>query len=126
MIMWIHVVYVGGSIIYLLVAVIMNDAVAVRRLWFFGLSVLVTGAVTVVTQCIFVVQNWFRYSLAPTMAFTSVHGMFAAMAVFLLHSGGEQEYKDLEDETAERQDSNVALGIEQASDPLDQDLGFRE
>jgi hypothetical protein len=126
MVMWTHAAYVGVSLLYLLVAVAMNDAATVRRLWFFGLSVVVTGAVTVVTQIVFVVQNWFMYSVVPTMAFASVHVMFAAMTVFLLHSGGEPEYKDLVDEGGGHEAKNIALGIEQASDLLDSGQGFAE
>jgi hypothetical protein len=120
---WVHAAYLPISVIYLIVAAIGNDFTSPRRLVFFGGSVLATGLVTGVTQVLFVVNQWFMYSLVPSMLFASVHVTFAAMTLFLMHLGGGPEYKNLYDEELRKSDANIALGIEQASDALEE-TGF--
>jgi hypothetical protein len=73
--------------------------------------VFVTDTATLVVQVVLVVGNMWLDSIAPQMLFTAAHATMAAMTLFLMHSGGNSEYKDIKQSAA-----SVELGIDEASE----------
>jgi hypothetical protein len=117
--MWMHALYLSLSMVYLLIAIVMHDQGAHRRLWLFGLSVFVTDAATLVVEVILVVTNMWTDSIAPQMLFAVAHATMAAMTLFLMHSGGDPEYKSIGENAA-----SIELGIDEASESSGGKEGF--
>jgi hypothetical protein len=95
-----------------IVAAIKNEGTNVRRLIFLGIAVFSIIGVTLVTQVCAVLANKYMCTLIPEMSCSSTHVTFAAIALFLLHSGGGPEYKSIPDQAKEEQ----PMMIEEASD----------
>jgi hypothetical protein len=109
-------VYVAVSLIWLIVAIVMNANTNVRRLWYFGGTVVATGLVTLFTRVYCVLTGMWMDTARPPLIFVAVHSTLAAIAVFFLHSAGGPEYADIN-----AKEQAMVLDIEQASDnePVD-------
>jgi hypothetical protein len=86
-------VYLGVSALLLGMSVIRSDGMYNRRLEFFGASVVVTGAATMVSHIILFLLDIGLGTAANDLVFASIHTSFAATALFLMHSGYDQEYR---------------------------------
>jgi hypothetical protein len=87
--------YVEVSIIYLIVAVVMNGGVNLRRLTLIGVIIVATGAATLFRHTYCLLMKVGVFSVGPQIAFTGVHITFAALAIFFLRCYDESEYTSL-------------------------------
>jgi hypothetical protein len=109
---WAHTIYFPVSVIFFCFAWLGNGGVNHARLIFVGLSVLASSATTLVTRVRAVQKGWWVFSIVPAIMYASVHATLACAALFLMRSGARSDYKGLEGEIGE---------VEQTGLDIDQD-----
>jgi hypothetical protein len=97
------VVFSVGSVVYFFIAAIANEGANPRRVVYFGIVVAAIAITTFTSHVVFTITGLFMYTLLPDMLVCSSHITFAAITLFLLHSGGGPSYKSLELQAKEEQ-----------------------
>jgi hypothetical protein len=105
-----HAVYFTISSLFVVFALLGYDSAYGRRMAFIVGSVLLTDLVTIAVE-VAPVQRTVPESVTPALMMTSVHGVLAGMALFLLRSGSGPEYEDLKG--GRQNETNLALGVEE-------------
>jgi hypothetical protein len=108
-----HGIFAAIALIYLLAAVLRNDGVNARRVFFFGFSVVATVLMSLITDVGFLYANIWMYSIRPLLLSNSLTVTLTSLTLFLLHTGGGPEYVGID--KAEGQD-NHTMEIDQLSD----------
>jgi hypothetical protein len=112
------VLFTLGSIAYLIVAAISNEGVNPRRVALVGVSLVGIILSLLISEVYFVLTNTKLYTTVPSLLVSSTHVTFAAIALFLLHSGGGRQY----DAIAEQAKPDAShMDIERRSDDDDSD-----
>jgi hypothetical protein len=91
-------IFALASIAYLVVAAVANEGANPRRVALIGVSLIgIVGAV-LVSEVFFVLTGKNMYTTVPSLLTSSTHVTFAAIALFLLHTGGGRQYDAIPDQ----------------------------
>jgi hypothetical protein len=121
---WGHGIYVFVSVLSFSIAGRKFESGNIRRFTFFGLSIFLSGTVTIVTRVYLVIRLKHVWSIVPGLFYSAVHATLVAMALFFMHHAGGMEYKVIENELLEA--ANTGLDIEEISEGEDSEDGFRD
>jgi hypothetical protein len=91
-----HCVYSVIVLTYAVTAFVLNDGLNPRRVAYFGASAVVTVIVLLFTRVLCVYANFWLYSVKPPLLEQATTATFAAMSLFLMHTGGGPEYVGLD------------------------------
>jgi hypothetical protein len=86
------------SLIYFVVAVVSNEGANPRRLCLIGISLFAILMAIMIAEVYFVLVNKCLYTTIPGLLVSSTHVMFAAISLFLLHTGGGRQYDAIADQ----------------------------
>jgi hypothetical protein len=91
-------IFALGSIIYLIIAAVANEGANPRRVCLIGVSLLGIVCSVLVSEVFFVLTGKKMYTTVPSLLTSSTHVTFAAIGLFLLHTGGGRQYDAIADQ----------------------------
>jgi hypothetical protein len=96
-----HLIYYAVGFAYCSMLRCTNDEMSPRRIWYICAAMVGTGVTTLLTQVFCVLTNTAMFSIVLQLTLHSIMGTFAAMSLFLFHTGEDQQYKHIDRVNAE-------------------------